>query len=137
MDPIDIARKARSGAARFIGVVRQLHGVELHYDRESVAWLSAHISSSRARWQREIDRDTYQGMRELMGCYLGECLVHVHGGRWVDFDGAAVEIKDPDGELHFAFPFSKVARHCAEGAAEDVLAFFDAIPLLSTDESNV
>jgi hypothetical protein len=109
-------------------VIRQLgpvSGMKFGYDAASVAWLDGFIERQRDR--TELTVQTIHGMINTLGSYLGECIIRCFGGRWerdgndwcVSFDAR-----------NKAYPFAKVEKHFAHGAAESIASFFNAIPVL-------
>jgi hypothetical protein len=63
--------------------IREKYGVELGCDRAGVEWLDRFIQS----WAEALDSKTLAGLSQLVGSFLGECIIHEHGGKWVTADG--------------------------------------------------
>ena len=79
------------------------------------------------RLQKDITRDDAEGLVQLIGSYLGECVIHTYGGAWREHDGDwGVFFNDSNA----AFPFSKVRKQFDNGVSggDSILGFFDIIP---------
>ena len=90
----------------------------------AVAYLAGFID--RMRTARDADKNGR--LADVIGSYLGEAVVQVHNGQWVQTDrGIAVTIKGLT-----AFPFAKVEKHFADGgeAGENIASFLRVVPAL-------
>jgi hypothetical protein len=116
----------RAQAALVVDLAREQLGVPLDYDEAGVQWLDGYIGRLR-NTPGVPPRDRLVAM---FGAYLGECIIRCYGGSWdlVD-DGWAVRFDEQNG----VFPFSKVAKHIADGDEDSVLGFFQLIPKVYKD----
>lgn len=98
--------------------------VELGYDDASVEWVDGFVERQRARG----DASLAQGLTNVVGAYLGECIIRNYGGQWrADDDGAWGVFFDTQ---NAAFPFTKVAKQFANGAEDSIYSFYRTIPIV-------
>lgn len=106
--------------------------VDVRCDRDGVVWLDGflqrqHAQQLEAQHQGQPTED-FDGLVNVLGSFLGECMVNAHGGMWRETEnglGVAFPPKDV-----VAYPFAKVRKHLLEGAGDSVLSMFDVIPVL-------
>ena len=117
--------------ADFAGLCRRnaLHVVRLAwttqpqigFDDAGVRWLDRYIDSARDSLSPEMSDEFVH----LMGCFYGECLVAVFGGRW-EWSADRLGIK-VDG-LGFTYPFKAVEKQLAVGQRASIsIAFATAV----------
>jgi hypothetical protein len=113
----------RANADLVLREARENLGQDIGYDEAGVRWLDGFI-------QRRHDggtRDDPDGLSDTLGSFLGECIARSYAGRWQETEhGWAVIV---DGDLA-VFPFNKVHKHLADGAAESVLSLYTGVPAL-------
>ncbi len=112
----------RRRAQEVIEIARQHMQIELKYDMESVAWMAGYIERNRLG----NDERSRQGMINMLGLFLGECLIRNVGGYWAQRDGmVCVQFDDASA----AFPFNKVAKQMDNGleGGDSVLGFYQTI----------
>jgi len=111
----------RAEAEKLRAVVKARMGQELAYDRDSVAWLDDYIERARLRTPKE----NWPGTIQLIGSFLGECLVRALGGEWVS-DGGNGCVQTRSG---MTFTHNKVSKQYDGGreSGDTILGFFDAI----------
>jgi hypothetical protein len=114
----------RANAEMVLASARDDLGQDIGYDADGVRWLDGFI-------QRRHDGggvgDDPSGLTNTLGSFLGECIVQSYNGRWQETEhGWAVIV---DGDLA-VFPFNKVHKHLAEGAADSVLSLYKGVPAL-------
>jgi hypothetical protein len=99
-------------------------GARFGYNRESVEWVEAFIERQRVR--PEFKAETQARMVQVLGSFLGECIIHTYGGEWREKDGDWGVFFDAS---NAAFPFSKVGKQFDNGmeSGDSILSFFDAI----------
>ena len=97
-------------------------GTVFDLGRASLEYLDGFI-----RRQHERGGD-HGNLPQIFGSYLGECIRHRDGGRWVN---------DPDGfvgleiEQNFTvYPISKAEKQFEAGDGDSILGFYDTIPSL-------
>ena len=122
-------------------------GEEFGYNRESVEWVEGYIERQRKRGGSKAE---IESLVQVIGSFLGECIVRTYGGKWREYEGQlgiifsenvptdapVEEITQTEEELlsggstlHAVFPFSKVGKQFQQGrdAGESILGFFDLI----------
>ncbi|WP_394488111.1 polymorphic toxin-type HINT domain-containing protein [Roseateles sp. BYS96W] len=111
----------RAEAEKLRSVIKARMGQELAYDRDSVAWLDDYIERARLHTPKE----NWPGAIQLIGSFLGECLVHALGGEWVS-DGGSGCVQTRSG---MTFTHNKVSKQYDGGreSGDTILGFFDAI----------
>ncbi|MFL5385125.1 MAG: hypothetical protein ACJ8GN_21600 [Longimicrobiaceae bacterium] len=99
--------KLRQAAELFVRLSKDA-GRELGYDAAGVAWADQYAQAVRPV---ESD-DQLRVQTALLGSYLGETLISVHGGAWVEEEGEwRVEL----GDGRRAFPFRAAMEQLREG----------------------
>jgi hypothetical protein len=111
----------RAQAAMVVELGRRQLGVPLGYDESGVRWLDGYIE----RLRNTPGFPNHDRLIAVFGAYLGECIIRCYGGSWdlVD-DNWAVRFDEKNG----VFPFTKVAKHIANGKEDSVLGFFTFLP---------
>lgn len=97
------------------------------YNRESVAWVEGYIE--RQRTQPDSTAQTIDRLAQVLGCFLGECIIRCHGGQWrQDECGWGIFFDDSNA----AYPLNKVHKQFANGVegGDSILSFFDSIGAL-------
>jgi len=113
-----IRKHARLAISKF-GPISGL-GEQFGYNRISVEWVDGFIE--RGREGTKIDG----GLVQVLGSYLGECVIHVYGGCWREHEGNWGVFFD---DSNAVFPFSKVQKQIENGRdqGDSVLNFFDMV----------
>jgi hypothetical protein len=102
-----VSEKLRQAAELFVRLSRDA-GRELAYDASGVEWADQYAEAVRPV---ESD-DQLRVQTALLGSYLGETLLAVHGGSWVEEDGEwRVELADG----RRAWPFRKAMEQLRDG----------------------
>lgn len=94
------------------------------FNRESVAWVEGYIERQRIR--TETTPEAVERLAQVLGSFLGECIIRCHGGRWRrDENGWGVWFDDSNA----AYPLNKVQKQFDNGVegGDSVLSFFDSI----------
>ncbi|MGH9604143.1 MAG: hypothetical protein ACRD3N_00440, partial [Terracidiphilus sp.] len=101
-----IRKKARLAVSKF----RPISGLgeRFGYNRASVEWVDGFIE--RGREGSKIE----SGLVQVLGSYLGECIIHVYGGSWREHEGNWGVFFDNSNAV---FPFSKVQKQIESGRA--------------------
>jgi hypothetical protein len=106
--PEEQAEKLRQDAEAIRRFAREKMRRELNYDEEGVRWMQEYIEQARLKGEK----DKWQGFIDLIGAFLGECMVRNFGGYWVRCDdSAAVWV----GGFGIAFPFNKTFKQFEYG----------------------
>ena len=104
----------------------QLSGLDFGYNSESVAWLDGYIE----RIRNEVDQSNVEGLVNVIGSYLGECIIRCYGGYWEEHEG---QWQVSFNETNAAYPFAKVRKQFENGPADSIKGFFEVIPVAFTD----
>lgn len=97
---------------------------EVGFDREAVKWLDDYIIQRRERFQKS------SSAAGLLGCFYGECIKQIYGGKWWFFDGDLV-VRLP--VVDIAFVISHVKKHIDNEEGDSILSKFDVIGVLIED----
>ena len=119
----------RGLAEKFIAVMRSELGVELDYDEASVEWADGYIGRVRA----SVSEDSVAPISNLIGSFLGECVIANYGGRWRETENGTGVCFDED---NCVFPFAKVQKHFLHGEGDSILSFYKTIGVLFKDFIN-
>ena len=76
------ADEYKAEAEKVVAAMRDQLGVELNYDKESVAWLEGYID----RIRPQLTNESYSGLATALGAYLGESIIATYGGSWDYFE---------------------------------------------------
>lgn len=113
-----MSAKLRQAAELFVRLSHDA-GRELGYDASGVEWADQYADAVRP----VESEDQLRVQTALVGSYLGETLLAVHGGAWVEEDGEwRVELADG----RRAFPFRRAMEQLKDGEAS-ILALFRAL----------
>jgi hypothetical protein len=113
-----VSDKLRQAAELFVRLSRDA-GRELAYDAAGVEWADQYAEAVRP----VESEDQLRVQTALVGSYLGETLVAVHGGAWVEEEGEwLVELADG----RRAFPFRTAMEQLRDGQGS-ILAMFRSL----------
>lgn len=99
---------------------RERLGVSLSFDRAGAEWLDGHLNRLRGR----LSPEAQAGIVNVMGSFLGECIVRAHGGEWIEKAGEwLVQVKRA--YTVSVNVFGKVEKQLAQVEGESVLSLFD------------
>ena len=112
--------QVRAAADAFIRRMSLEHGVELTYDRTSVEWVEGYIERLRPR----TDLPALHHLMASVAALLGECLLRLRPGRWLEFGGEWV-VHFEDGST--AFPLQQVSEQFAGSEGASMLAYYDGV----------
>jgi hypothetical protein len=105
-------------------------------NRESVEWVEGYIERQRA--QPGYDAKIVSGLVNVLGSFLGECVIAATGGSWQWSE----EMNAPGilfGNNTYVFPFVKVGKLFANGleGGDSILSFYDiAVDYVATGKLN-
>jgi hypothetical protein len=120
--------KLRANAAMAVETLKPLSDVaDFGFNRDSVAWVEGYIERQRVR--TEMSAVTKDGLVSVLGSFLGECILHCHGGEWRrDDNGWGINFDDGNA----AYPFAKVRKQFDNGidAGDSILGFLDSVGAL-------
>jgi hypothetical protein len=99
-------------------------GIRFGYDRDSVTWVEGFIEQERSK--PEATAESVAKIVQLLGSYLGECVINKYGGAWRQYDGSWGIFFD---NANAVFPFRKVQKQFQNGlkGGDSILSFFDLI----------
>ena len=99
-------------------------GIRFGYNRESIEWVQGFIE--RERNTRNSSSNIPETLIQVIGSYLGECVVHTYGGAWREHEGTWGVFFD---DSNAVFPFNKVRKQFENGlsAGDSILGFYDVI----------
>jgi hypothetical protein len=120
-----VEEKIKLNAELVVQQLSQVSGLDFGYDAQSVAWLDGYIERQRAR--PDITPELVDGLVNVFGSYLGECVINCYGGRWENEDGHWRVSFD---EANAVYPFAKVAKQFENGPDDSIKSFFEVIPLI-------
>jgi len=92
------------------------------YNRESVKWLDGFIE--RARSTENSSSDGIEKLVQVLGSYLGECVIHAYGGTWKEQEGQWGVFFD---DSNAVFPINKVRKQFQNGGEDSILSFLEVI----------
>lgn len=103
----------------------ELSGFAFGYDAQSVAWLDGYVERQRAR--ADINQELIEGLVNVFGSYLGECIIKCYGGYW---ENAEALWRVSFDSKNAVYPFSKVQKQFQNGPEDSINSFFETIPLV-------
>lgn len=92
------------------------------YTRESVEWLDGFIE--RTRSTANASSAGTERLVQVLGSYLGECIIRTHGGTWKEKEGQLGVFFD---DSNAVYPFNKVRKQFQNGREDSILSFFEMI----------
>lgn len=109
-----------------VATIRKDVGVELGYDDASVEWVDGFVERQRERFRG----DDAAGLVNVVGSFLGECVIANFGGRWHEHETGGWGILFDTGTA--AFPFAKTSKQFANGreGGDSVHSFYRTIPVI-------
>src|SRR5215470_1319410 len=108
-------KKIKQNAELLIKQINQVSGIDFGYNAESVAWLDDFIERQRAR--NDATPEMIQRLVNVLGSYLGECVIRRYGGYWENEGGQwRVSFKNNNA----VYPFSKVQKQFENGAGDSI-----------------
>lgn len=117
--------KIKANAELVIKQLSPLSGIEFGYDAESVAWVDGFIEQQRIR--SDIDDNAINGLVNVLGAFLGKCIIHCFGGHWQNIDG---EWRVSFDDKNAVYPFNKVKKQFTNGQEDSIKKFFEVIPVM-------
>src|SRR5262249_2878031 len=106
--------KIRENAQLAADYLRRLSGLgrEFGYKRQSIQGLDGFIDRRRSR--PDATQESNAKLVQILGSYLGECIIHTHGGAWKQQGDQWGVFFD---ERNAVFPFAKVWKQFQHGHA--------------------
>lgn len=127
---VDVEVLIKENAALAIRTLGPCSKLDFGLNAESVAWVEGFIERQRTR--PDFDGPLADRLTDVLGSFLGECLIETYGGRWELIDGRW-GVRLPNGIA--AFPFSKVYKQLDEGLAggESIASFYRVAGVIARD----
>ena len=122
---MSLEEKFKELAEKVIKTLSERAGVELGYDGPSVEWVDGFIERQRGRFPGAAA----DGLVNVIGAFVGECVIANHGGRWRrDEHGWGVFFDDGNA----AYPFAKVRKQFDNGreGGDSIHSFYQTIPAI-------
>ena len=123
---MDVREKIRANAELVITKLGPLSGLgkAFGYNRASVAWVDGFIEQQRVK--EDLTPQSVTKLAHVIGSYLGECIVRIHGGQWRQSEGRWGVFYDNGNGV---FPFAKVRKQFKNGRdrGDSILGFLDLI----------
>lgn len=95
--------KIRANAELVIKELGPLSGLKFGYTVESIAWVDGFIERQRYL----LDLNAIDRLVDILGSFLGECIIQYFGGCWQNLNGEwGIYFRDDNA----VFPFSKVKK---------------------------
>jgi hypothetical protein len=117
--------KIKQNAELVIAQMRQVSGFDFGYDAQSVAWLDGYIERQRVR--EDMTQELINGLVNVFGSYLGECVIKCYGGYWENEEGHWRVSFDANNAV---YPFAKVQKQFENGAEDSIKSFYEMIPII-------
>jgi hypothetical protein len=122
-----VREQIRQNAELVIKQMSQVSGFAFGYDTQSVAWLDGYIERQRVRV--DTTPELVDGLINVFGSYLGECVIKCYGGTWENEAGQWRVVFD---DANAVYPFAKVRKQFQNGAGDSIKSFFEVIPVIFT-----
>lgn len=119
-----IEDQIRANADLVITKLGPLSDIDFGLNRESVVWVADFIELQRQ--QDDINTETIDDLIEILGSFLGECIVANYAGAWHEANDLwGVKIKN--GAI--AYPFNKVRKQFDQGieGGESIVDLYDVL----------
>lgn len=120
--------KLKANAAMAVETLRPVSNVpSFGFNRDSVAWVEGYIE--RQRVQTDMTPELRDSLVNVLGAFLGECIIHTHGGEWrQDQFGWGIHFDHGNA----AYPFAKMGKQFDNGieAGDSILSFLDSTGVL-------
>jgi hypothetical protein len=120
-----VEEQIRRNAELVIEQMGQVSGFAFGYDARSVAWLDGYIERQRVR--TDTTPEVVDGLVNVFGSYLGECVIKCYGGYW---ENEAGQWRVSFDSANAVYPFAKVSKQFQEGAGDSIKSFFEIIPVI-------
>ena len=107
---------------QWVKTMNYLQQVHLKYDFESLKEMDNYIELIRL----EEEQHTYIKTRELIGYYLGKCIIEKYDGVWITKEDSWPLVMIGDNGL-ICNPLGKVKKQFANGSEDSIAGYFSAI----------
>jgi hypothetical protein len=119
-DQIELIKKNANLVIEQFGPLTE---IDFGLNRDSVEWVEGFIERQRAR--EDFDLNNSDRLIDVLGSFLGECIIANAGGEWRVSETHGLGVGFPDG--NFCYPFNKVSKMFRYGLAggDSILSFYD------------
>ena len=132
----ELLRQIRANAQLVVDTLGPESGVSFGINPDSVAWVDGFIERQRARTY--LDPSTADRLVDVLGSFLGECLIAAASGSWVRDDGDQYPwVEFPNNTRVNAF--GKVRKQFDQGneGGESIRSFYEiAVEYVATGRLN-
>ena len=111
-------------ANTLIATVSETLGVQLTFDSDSVKWLEGYIE----RVRPSMDESQIHGLSNMIGAFLGECIISNYGGSWRQSEDGNWGVFFDDRNV--VFPFAKAYKQLANGKEDSIFGMYNIIPVV-------
>ena len=118
----------RLNAELVVAEMGKISGIDFGYTSESVEWLDGFVERQRLR--PETDDDLIEKLVQVLGSYLGECIIKCYGGYWRNDEGQLSVCFNED---NCVYPFNKIRKQFENGAEDSIYSLFTMIPRVFAD----
>jgi hypothetical protein len=115
----------RRNAELVVAEMGKISGIDFGYTPESVAWLDGFVERQRLR--PETDDDQIAKLVQVLGSYLGECIIRCYGGYWENNEGQLCVCFN---EGNCVYPLNKMQKQFENGAEDSIHSLFTTIPII-------
>src|SRR5581483_4504549 len=117
----------RANADLAVTTARNQLGVELLFDRHGVEWVDGHLN----RIREHLSDSARAGVVNVMGSFVGECIVRSQRGEWIEKPGEGWQVRLRRQNEVTVNVFSKIEKQLAAGEGDSILSLFDWAPLIA------
>jgi hypothetical protein len=126
--PADLGEESKRFAHLLIDTFGRELGVILKYDEKSLEYLDSYISRNKAEIRKQTG-GSYGSLIEVIGSFLGECIITNFGGQWKQDDKGRWGVYLD--EKNAVFPFAKVRKAFdADDECDSIAGFYRITQLL-------
>jgi hypothetical protein len=104
-----------------VATAQERLGVKLTFDRHGAEWLDGHLD----RLRGHLSAEAQAGVVNVMGSFLGECVVRAHGGEWFENEHGEWLVRVRREYSIAVNVFGKVEKQLNSADGESVLSLFD------------
>jgi hypothetical protein len=115
----------RKNAELVLIEMQKISDIDFGYNIESVAWLDGYVERQRVR--SDMDQGFIERLVDVLGSYLGECIIKCYGGYWNLDEG---QWRVCFNSANCVYPFNKMRKQFEHGAGDSIKSLFNSIPLV-------
>ena len=107
--------------ARIIVVFEEKFGITLANDERSIECLSDFMELE--LFKNQLTKENKNAWISLIGSFLGQTIIKVYGGQWIDESNLSIELTDNT----ICYPIDKVVKQLENGKEESIHYYFTFI----------